>query len=124
MKMVAIVLMGVLAAGLGGCATSGAGGVRDLTQEQAARVLVVGKTSKAEVRAALGEGEVTPFASGAEVWVYSYEEGAARFASFIPLVGRLANNGRTIKELKIIFGADGVVRKYQLQDIALQIGAQ
>lgn len=123
MRMIAIALMGALAAGLGGCATTGAGGVKELSQEQAARMLVVGKTTKAEVRAALGEAEVTPFASGAEVWIYTYEPGTPKFVSFVPVVGLLASNGRTIKELKIIFGADGVVKKYRLHDIVLQRGA-
>ena len=33
-------------------------------------VLTVGKTTKADVRAALGEATVVDFASGYEVWVY------------------------------------------------------
>ena len=59
---------------LAGCATPartpppGPGEVRSA---QAARdALIIGKSTKAEVRAALGNGSEIPFDSGYEVWVY------------------------------------------------------
>jgi hypothetical protein len=36
----------------------------------AVRALTVGKTTKSEVRAALGEGTVVDFPSGYDIWVY------------------------------------------------------
>ena len=36
----------------------------------AAEALVIGSSTKADVRAALGEGSVVDFTSGYEVWVY------------------------------------------------------
>ena len=38
--------------------------------QSAAEAIAVGKSSKADVRAALGEGVVLEFESGYEVWVY------------------------------------------------------
>lgn len=46
-------------------------GPGEIVSAQAARdVLSIGSSTKAEVRAALGEGVVVDFASGYEVWVY------------------------------------------------------
>ena len=61
---------------LAGCATPkppaepplGAGQVRSATA--AANALSIGKSTKSDVRAALGEGTVVNFDSGYEVWVY------------------------------------------------------
>ena len=43
----------------------------------AAQALAVGESTKADVRAALGEGVVLDFASGYEVWVYREEAAPA-----------------------------------------------
>ena len=37
-------------------------------------VLTIGKTTKADVRASLGEATIVDFASGYEVWVYRHKE--------------------------------------------------
>ena len=122
-NIAAVTLLCAIVANLAGCATTaGTSTLKSMSQEQAAHLLVVGKTTKAEVRAALGQADVTPFAGGAEFWVYPYEEGAARFASFIPVLGSFADHGRNIRELKIIMGADGIVKKYRLHDIELKLG--
>jgi hypothetical protein len=61
---------------LAGCATPARTpppppGPGEVASAQAARdALTLGKSSKAEVRAALGKGTEIPFDSGYEVWVY------------------------------------------------------
>ena len=46
--------------------------------------LAVGRTTKAEVRAALGEGTVVDFPSGYEVWVYRERPNAELVLLFEP----------------------------------------
>ena len=46
--------------------------------------LVVGKSTKADVRAALGEGTVASFDSGYEVWVYRERAAAELVLLFEP----------------------------------------
>ena len=62
--------------------------------------ITVGKSSKAEVMAALGTGTVINFDSGYEVWVYRTKsrEPAEAKAEFV-----------------ILFSPDGVVRKTRLR---------
>ena len=109
-----------LAALLGGCAATGNGQIETLTQERAADVLVAGSTTKGDVRRALGEASVTAFPDGREVWFYRYDGSAARLVKYVPLVGRMAETGTQIRELRILFDADGRVRKFRLQDIRVQ----
>lgn len=109
-----------LATLLAGCAATGNGRIETLTQDRAAGLLVAGTTTKDEVRAALGEASVTAFPSGREVWFYRYDASAARLVKYVPLVGRMTATGTEIRELRILFDADGRVRKYKLQDLRLQ----
>jgi len=110
----------VLAAMLAGCAATGNGQIETLTQERAAGMLVAGTTTKSDVRRALGEPSVTAFPDGREVWFYRYDGSAARLVKYVPLVGRMAETGTQIRELRILFDPDGRVRKFRLQDIRLQ----
>ena len=68
--------------------------------QNAGNAIVVGKTSKAEILAALGAAEVINFDSGFEVWVY-------RVGSRAP--------AQTKQEFVILFTPDGVVKKTRLQ---------
>jgi outer membrane protein assembly factor BamE (lipoprotein component of BamABCDE complex) len=105
---------------LAACASSGNGQIRTLSQDGAAATLVRGKTVREEVRRELGDAVVTEFPSGQEIWVYQFTDSAAKFVKYVPLLGRLTSSGSKIKELKILFGKDGIVKKYQLQDIRTQ----
>jgi hypothetical protein len=120
MKRANVMAVCALLAGLAGCASGGAGPVASLTQDSAASLLVSGCTTKADVRQALGEALVSNFPSGQEVWFYQETESAARLVSYVPLVGRMTATGTRITELKILFGADGRVRKFKLQEIHVQ----
>lgn len=120
MKIMNLVSILVVAISLAACASSGNGQIQTLNQDRAAAMLVRGKTVKEEVRRELGVATVTQFPSGQEIWVYQFTDSATRFVKYVPLLGRLTSSGTNIKELKILFGKDGVVEKYQLQEIRVQ----
>lgn len=117
MKWPTIFALAVL---LVGCASTGNGRIETLTQERAVATLVAGATTKRDVQRALGDASVTTFPNGREVWFYSFEDNAARFVKYVPLIGRMAETGIRIKELRILFDPDGKVRKFKLQDVHLQ----
>ena len=71
-----------------------------VSMQNAGDAIVVGKTRKAEVLAALGAAEVINFDSGFEVWVY-------RSRSRAP--------AHTKQEFVILFTPDGVVKKTRLR---------
>jgi outer membrane protein assembly factor BamE (lipoprotein component of BamABCDE complex) len=110
----------VLASLLVGCASPGNGRIETLTQERAAATLVVGTTTKSDVQRELGDASVTTFPNGREVWFYRFDDNAARFVKYVPLIGRMVETGTQIRELKILFDQDGKVRKFKLQDIHVQ----
>lgn len=70
--------------------------------DQAARdSIAIGKSTRADVSAALGKATVIPFDSGFEVWVYRWKgaEGTARDTT----------------ELVLLFEPSGVVRKARIR---------
>ena len=71
-----------------------------VSMQNAGDAIVIGKTTKAEVLAALGAATVINFDSGFEVWVY-------RAKSRAP--------AETKAEFVILFGPDGIVKKKRLQ---------
>jgi hypothetical protein len=71
-----------------------------LSMQSASDSITVGKSSKADVTAALGAATVINFDSGYEVWVY-------RAKSREPAEGKA--------EFVILFSPDGVVRKTRLR---------
>ena len=71
-----------------------------LTMQSASDSITIGKSSKADVMAALGAATVINFDSGNEVWVY-------RAKSREP--------AETKAEFVILFSPDGVVRKTRLR---------
>jgi hypothetical protein len=66
----------------------------DLAAAERARSSVAAGNTKSEVLAALGKGQVIPFDSGYEVWVY-----------------RMGRN-----EIVVLFGPDGLVAKSRLRN--------
>ena len=92
-------------AGIGGQARTEKGpGVlkpEAMTPQRARDAVTIGKSTKAEVRAALGPAITIPFDSGYEVWVY-----------------RWLGSGRTTRgdtELVVLFDKDGVVKKTRVR---------
>ena len=71
-----------------------------MSMQNASETIVIGKTTKAEVMAALGAATVINFDSGFEVWVY-------RAKSRAP--------AETKAEFVILFTPDGIVKKTRMR---------
>lgn len=94
-----------------GCAYTGGMGLRDdapgviraggISAPAAQASIAIGKSTKADVMAALGQAVVIPFDSGFEVWVYRWP-GAQR-------------TSRAATELVILFEPSGVVKKTRVR---------
>jgi hypothetical protein len=99
-----------------GCSTVGNGRLVQLDAPQARTLLVPGRTTRADVRQAFGEGAVIRFQSGLETWHYLYREGIAPGWDAVPYIGLITSRlDRPTKEL-LLFDADGVLRRWSLQD--------
>lgn len=110
----------VLAAALGlfaaACSTVGNGRLVQLDDARARVLLVPGSTTRAEVRAAVGQGAVIRFQSGFETWQYLYREGVAKGWDDVPYIGLITSRiDRPTKELVVLFDARGVLRRWSLQ---------
>ena len=108
-----------LAAGLGGCALLGLYDGTPLTEASTRQALTAGVSTRADVARVLGTAKVNTFDSGYEVWTYHYKAGLPVFAGFLPGVGALASLADATtrdRELVILFGPDGFVKKYRLRE--------
>jgi hypothetical protein len=104
----------VLAAACAGCAATGNGAVKTLTQQGAAQAIVIGKSTRADVEAAFGTASITTFANGYELWLY--QVGYAKAVDSVPYVNLVVSSADNKRELSILFDRNGVVKKYLLMD--------
>jgi hypothetical protein len=104
----------VLAAACAGCAATGNGTVKTLTQERAAQVIVTGKSTRADIEGAFGSANVTRFANGYELWLY--QVGYSKVVDSVPYVNLVVSSADNKRELSILFDPNGVVKKYQLME--------
>jgi hypothetical protein len=74
---------------------------RGVSPATAQAAVAIGKSTRAEVKSALGEGAVVRFDSGFEVWVYRWP-GAQR-------------TNRAATEFVVLFDPSGVVRKTRVR---------
>ncbi len=115
MKRIAAILAAALC--LAGCSTVGNGRLEQLDDTQAHTLLVPGRTTRDEVRRALGDGAVIRFESGLETWHYDYRAGIAKGWDDVPFVNLVvARLDRPVKELVILFDARGVLKRWSLQE--------
>jgi hypothetical protein len=99
-----------------GCGTLGNGRLVQLDAAQASTLLVVGRTTRDDVRTALGQGTVIRFDSGLESWHYLHREGIAPGWDAVPFVGLVtARLDRPTKELVLLFDGQGVLKRWSLQ---------
>ena len=99
-----------------GCSTVGNGRLVQLDAAQARTLLVVGRTTRDDVRTALGEGTAIRFESGLETWHYLYREGIAPGWDAVPFIGLVtARLDRPTKELVLLFDGQGVLKRWSLQ---------
>jgi hypothetical protein len=103
-----------LYASIAGCATSNVGGIPSVREGQAA--VVAGKSTKADVEAALGTALVVGFDSGYEVWVYREAGSGQGFGWFGQPAAEKA-------ELVILFEPSGVVGKSRIRAPAVRKGS-
>ena len=102
---------------LAGCSTVGNGALVQLDESRAQALLVPGRTTRDEVRQAFGDGAVIRFESGFETWHYDYRAGIAKGWDDVPFVNLVvARLDRPVKELVILFDAQGVLRRWSLQE--------
>jgi hypothetical protein len=99
-----------------GCASTGNGALTTLSAERAAQTIVIGKSAKADISATFGQASITPYPGGQEVWLYQL--GYPRAVDSLPYVNLVISSADNRKELTILFGRDGLVKKYQLMDRA------
>jgi hypothetical protein len=104
----------VLATTFAGCAATGNGAVTTLTQQGAARTIVVGKSTRADIEAAFGRANVTRFVNGYELWLY--QVGYSKAVDSMPYVNLVVSSADNKRELSILFDKGGVVKKYLLMD--------
>ncbi|MEO8442453.1 MAG: hypothetical protein ABI547_08195 [Betaproteobacteria bacterium] len=92
-----------------GCATpvTTAGGIASARDAQA--VVAIGKSTRADVEAALGKAIVVSFDSGYEVWVYR-----ERLATS----GWFAQSRKEQAELVLLFGPSGILKKMRVRQPA------
>jgi hypothetical protein len=116
-RIMARLPLAILALAAAGCSTVGNGGLVQLDAPQAQALLVPGRSTRDEVRQALGEGAIIHFESGMETWRYQYREGVAKGWDQVPYIGLItARLDRPTKELVILFDASGVLRRWSLQE--------
>ncbi|PWB60130.1 MAG: hypothetical protein C3F18_00085 [Nitrosomonadales bacterium] len=116
MKSVVLCLTAV--AFLGGCATAGNEKMKDQNQSSMQQKITEGKTTKAEVQAAMGDANTVSFTdSGNEIWTYKYSRATPQLQSFIPIVN-LFSRGADVntKELVVLFDKNNVVSKYTMRE--------
>ena len=99
---------------LGGCMTSKTGNER-IVDDQTISKIVPEKSTKADVKAILGEPGQIMFSEmrvGEETWMYFFLESSVRGSTFVPFYG-LAKGGADSKThtLNIRFSKDGIVQQ-------------
>ena len=105
-----------MAGAVASCSTVGNGRIVSLDAVQAQAQFVPGKTTEAEARAAFGQGSAIRFQSGFETWHYLYREGVAKGWDDVPYIGLVTSRlDRPTKELVLLFDAQGVLRRWSLQ---------
>jgi hypothetical protein len=126
MKMRHAMLALISAGSVSACATTtGNGEMNLLTQRSADKLLVTGKTTRAEVIGKLGACLSFRFDSGYEVCVYEFQHGIPRYVDYVPIAGLFSSHTRrTDKEVRILFDPAGIVQKYLVLDIVKPDEAQ
>jgi hypothetical protein len=106
---------------VGGCASSGtvttADGATTISANAANTAIVIGKSNKGDVVAALGKTTVINFDSGFEVWVYHVAGATPPKTGWAERIGFAAEgkgaSGKT--EFVVLFAPSGVVTKVRLR---------
>jgi outer membrane protein assembly factor BamE (lipoprotein component of BamABCDE complex) len=100
-----------------GCVSIGNQAIKNETQQTIQSKIVEGKTTKEQVRAALGEATSVSFTdSGNEIWTYTYTHSSPKAQDFIPIVNIFTQGSdQTTKQLIVMFDKNEVVSKYTMR---------
>lgn len=111
----------VFVAFLAGCASTGNVAIKEETESTISTKLIQGKTTKAEVRSLFGAPLSTTFTdAGNEIYKYSFSKTQANASNFIPIVGIFTAGAHgTEKNLTIMFDDKGIVKRYSLDESAV-----
>lgn len=106
-----------------GCASTGNPKVAEFNP---ATQIEYGKTTKAEIKAILGEPKAIRYgADGKEVWAYVYAQSQVKPATFVPVVGWFAGGlDGTGRKLIFVFDDKGVVQKEGSGEAQIQSGSK
>ncbi len=106
---------------LSGCASTGNQSLKKETEATVAKTIIIGKTTKAEVKAHFGSPISTSFTDGGlEIWNYSLAKMHAGGANFIPVYNLFAGSANgTAKSLVILFDEKDVVKKFTMSESAV-----
>ncbi len=106
-----------LVAGCAGPATSTdtASNATSILAGDAREAIIIGKSTRADVLAALGKTTVIGFDSGFEVWVYQARQGAEE--RIAPAGAQKGTAGTA--ELVVLFAPSGVVTKTRIRPMAV-----
>jgi hypothetical protein len=107
-----------VAIGLAGCATIG----RPFDESKISR-FEIGRTTEADVVAALGQPTVVTSGSGMHVMSYSYTHAQARPASFIPFIGPLVGGtDASSTAVAFLFTHEGVLQSSTRSGVNMRTG--
>ncbi len=103
---------------LTGCASYGNQKIKDQTQASISQTLTEGKTTKDEVKTALGNADAVSFTdSGNEIWTYKFTKQTPHARNFIPVVNWFSRGAdRKTKEVVIMFDKNNIVSKYTMRE--------
>lgn len=110
-----LLLLAACASMLGGCAV-GSGEVRDLSTEKAARHIIDGRTTMAQIDAELGEPDYEIHMGHEIVRHYSWMRGRPSAKNFIPF-NPISEFPITQKNLRIWFDKTGVVKRHEFTGV-------
>lgn len=110
-----LLLLAACASMLGGCAV-GSGEVRDLSTEKAARLIIDGQTTMAQIDAELGEPDYEIHMGHEIVRHYSWMRGRPSAKNFIPF-NPISEFPITQKNLRVWFDKMGVVKRHEFTGV-------
>jgi len=99
-----VLMAGISATVLGGCASVGNDSIADATPESVSGQLTKGRSTEAQVRTIHGDPVKTTFTdSGNEVWGYDFSRMHAKPTNFIPYVNLIHSGAEGDKKSLVIF---------------------
>lgn len=125
MNRLAIFTFPTIFAFIFGCANQGGNVLRNLTEADVNSLIVVGETTRNEIRALFGEphNSTTYSKLGIEIWKYRYEDTAAWNRATVASDGIFLESPKNRhlgkqKELTIIYDEDYTVKRFNMSSSA------